>query len=496
MDRNKELAEQYKKIVDSKAAQAIPENQKALFERLIDNEMTYLNEATFSGDMARLGQILIPVYRRAFPQLIGKDIVGVQPLKQPTGYAFALRYSYSGNSSQASGLTGGVEKFVGGQATKAGGKADGHLSGSWNFTPQDTTRSAVTSLLVIYASTAARTSDAGTVAANATSYGALPTGSEVLAADSGAQVIYTEENKALISVTTANIAAIQALGVTTGNDISEVVDNEVAYLTILKNYSGPVATLAGEQLGMDISELGLSIEKIAIEAQTRKLKARYTIEAAQDLKAAHGKDMAAELIDILTFEITQAIDRQIIDTINGAAVASSFDLGTVGSVNGSADGRWQLEKFRTAYTEIIRKSNDIARTTLRGPGNFIICHPDVATMMEQMPGFTGIAPVAGTVNTNTPVNQTGTALIGTLGGRFNVYLDIFANNKTATIGYKGASSYDAGVIWSPYIPISMKQTTDQESANPNIIFMERSAISENIYSSDLYYRIITFNNLF
>ena len=113
-----------------------------------------------------------------------------------------------------------------------------------------------------------------------------------------------------------------------------------------------------------------------------------------------------------------------------------------------------------------------------------------------MPGFTGIAPVVGTVDTNAPVNQTGTALVGSLGGRFNVYRDIFSTTTSATIGYKGPSSYDTGVIWSPYIPISMKQTVDQESANPNIIFMERSAITNNIYASDNYYRQITFSGIF
>ena len=492
MERNKELAEKYSKIVESKAAKPIPENQKALFEKLIDNEMQYLSEATFSGDMARLGQILVPVYRRAFPMIIGKDIVGVQPMNQPTGYAFALRYAFQGNSTQAA-TTGATN-----QITALGGKTDGHVTSSANnFVPADTTRSIPNSVLVIYDDTATRTTDASTVAANAATYGALPSGSEIASADATAVVVYTEDNKALIKATNAaGVTAIKALAATSGNGISEVVDNEAAYIYLLNDYSGPTSTAAGEQLGMDISELGLTIEKIAIEARTRKLKARYTIESAQDLKAAHGKDMASELIDILTYEISQAIDRQIIDTINGAATTSTFDLGTVGTADGDADGRWQLEKFRTAYTEVIRKSNDIAKSTLRGPGNFIIANTDVATMLEQMPSFTGIAPVPGTVSTNTMVNQTGNSLIGTLSGRFNVYLDIFQSAKTATIGYKGASAYDSGVIWSPYIPVSMKQTTDQESANPNIIFMERSAITENIFSSDLYYRQITFSNLF
>jgi hypothetical protein len=489
MDRDLALMEKYKAVTESKTGRAIAESQKGIFERLVDNEMNYLSESTFSGDMARLGQILVPVFRRAFPLLVAKDIVGVQPLSQPTGYAFALRYHFSGNSAQRKSGDG----FSGNTTTAAG--VIGGKSGYTTSNSADNQRTLANSLLLIYDTEANRIADVGTVAANATTYGTLNAG-DVYTVDNTAVVVYTEGNKALIKCDSAKITALKALPTGTNNDLVEVVDNQAAYLYLLKNYPGPMTTNAGELLGHDMEELGLTIDKIPVEAQTRKLKARYTIEAAQDLKAAHGKDMASELIDILTYEISQSIDRKIIDTINSQAIGSSFDLGTVGSVNGDADGRWQLEKFRTAYTEIIRKSNDIARTTLRGPGNFIIAHPDVITMLEQMPGFTGIAPVPGTIDTNQPVNQSVSALRGTLAGRFNVYIDIFAEDKYATIGYKGASSYDTGVIWSPYVPISMKQTTDQESANPNIIFMERSAVTANIFNSDLFYRKILFSNLF
>jgi hypothetical protein len=472
MVRDKLLQEKYEKITESNAATPVRERDKALFERLLHNEVGYLSEQTFSGDMASLGQILVPVFRRAFPQMIGKDIVGVQPMKQPTGYAFALRYHFVGNTAG-----NGSNRVIGGGNT---GYADKAVS-PYTWTPQDNQKTTTNSLILVYSSTAERQADAPD-----TGYGDAPNnGTNDLSGI--ATIIYTEDNKAVVR---GDVDAIKAAVDASGTGVTDIYDNEAGFLVILKNYPGPLSTLVGEQLGNDMSELGLTIDKIAIEAKTRKLKARYTLESAQDLKSVHGKDMASELIDILTYEITQAIDREIIDTINAQAVATTFNMNT------DADGRWELEKFRTLYTEIVRKSNDIARTTLRGPGNIIIASPDVITVLEQLPTFTGVAPIAGTVDSAIPQNNLGQALVGTIGGRFSVYRDTFASSNYATVGYKGASAYDTGVIWSPYVPIMMKETTDQESGNPNIIFMERSAISANIFASDLYYRKINVTNLF
>jgi len=481
MERDKVLMEKYKKIVESPAAPKIADTEKALFEQLVHNQVKYLSEQTFSGDMASVGQILVPVFRRAFPIMIGKDIVGVQPMSQPTGYAFALRYHYAGNTKQAEN-----SPISDKHSLALGGASDHPINTDYHWSFQDKDKNAPNSLLLIWNSTANRQTDAPDVSVGATT---VTAGTGDLSGK--AYVVYSEENKAVVRLQGATtIAQLKALKDATGSNIIDWYDNEAGYLNILKNYSGPVSTLTGEKLEMDMPEVGLTIDKIAIEAKTRKLKARYTIESAQDLKAIHGKDMASELIDILTYEISQAVDREIIDTINSNAVASTFDVST------EADGRWQLEKFRVVYTEIVRKSNDISKTTLRGAGNIIIAAPDIVTMLEQLPSFTGIAPIAGTVDSSLPVNSTGNALVGTIGGRFTIYRDIFASTDYATVGYKGASSYDTGVIWSPYIPLMMKETTDQENANPNIIFMERSAISSNIYASDKYYRKITFSDIF
>ncbi len=476
MNRDETLKKLYESVTELPSAKRIRESEKGLFEKLLHNEASYIAESTFSGDLAQLGQILIPVYRRAFPMLIGKDIVGVQPMSQPTGYAFALRYHFVGNKAG-----NGSNRVLGG-----GNSGNSTYATNYQITPSDTQRTSANSLLLVWSSTVNRQADAPDVG-----YGDAPVnGIGDLAGL--CTIIYSELNKAVVRISDSGVTLsdIKALADQSGTEITDWYDNEAGYLNILKSYPGPLSTLVGEQLTTDMQEMALTIDKIGVQAQTRKLKARYTLESAQDLKAIHGKDMAAELVDILTFEIVQSIDRDIIDTINSQAVASTYDVST------EADGRWSLEKYRSVYTELIRKSNDIAKTTLRGPGNFVVAAPDVITMVEQIPTFTGIAPMKGDVDTNAPVNSLGQSLVGSVGGRFNVYRDIFAATNYATIGYKGPSSYDSGVIWLPYVPLQMKEVIDPENANPSIIFIERSAITSNIFASDLYYRKVTFSNIF
>ena len=184
MERNEELAKKYQAITESKKAKPIRENEKALFETLLDNQMKHLNEQTYSGDMARLGQVLVPVFRRAFPQLIAKDIVGVQPLSQPVGYAFALRYHYAGNST--ANTTAGV--------TPLGGK-----SGYSTTNSADNQRTTANSILLVYNSTANRQAEIADRAANATTtYPAITTVNGISTTGVGGNCVYTEDNKALL----------------------------------------------------------------------------------------------------------------------------------------------------------------------------------------------------------------------------------------------------------------------------------------------------------
>ena len=489
MKRDKEWQKLYENITESKAGATIIESDKPLFERLVHNEMKYLKEETFSGDIARVGEILVPVFRRAFPQLIAKELVGVQPLSQPSGHVFALRYHYKGNYGVGVAGHSANSYVVGG----------GQNGGPVGPTGQGQSMTATTSVVVVYADAAAKIADID-FATGVTDVGAGEAHSNTSTAigavgTSSGTVIYSESNRALIEITAADLSSALAV-VSAGGSACVVVYNDAGYDFIFSAYSGPWFTDIGEAKGDDIEELGLTIEKILVEAKTRKLRASYTIEAAQDMKAIHGKDLAAELIDILTYEITQSIDRDLISAIRSAATTvAAYDVLGTGSGAGDADGRWSVEKYRNAYTELIRLSNDIAKTTLRGPGNFIIASPDVATMLETIPAYT-TWPVPGAIDTSAPVNSMGHALVGTIGGRFRVYRDIFAANDATIVGYKGPSQYDTGVIWSPYVPLTMTKVVQQESGQPRIIFSERSAISQTPFSSDQYYRSITFNNIF
>lgn len=488
MLRDELLKKQYGKITESKLHGALPieDKFKPIFERLIFNQMKYYvkeeSSGTVSGDIARLGTVLVSAYRRAFAQMIGKYIAGVQPMKESTGYAFALRYHFAGNSQNN------------GANTVKGGGNTGFTALSGNWTPADNQRSAVNSLILVWDTTAHRQTDAPDVG-----YGSAP------AAGTGeltglVTIIYSEANKAVIRLAGATtIAQVKALKGATGSNIIDYYDNEAGYLNILKNYPGPLSTLVAEKLGDDTDEYAISVDKIGIQALELRAAARMSLESIEDLKASHGKDLEKELSDILYYELAQSIDRQIIDAVNSIAVSSNYNCASV-SNGGDSDGRWEMERFRAMYTQIVRRSADIARTTLRGCGNQVVATPDVITALSQLHGFTGIAPVGGTATSLKPVDASQSAFAGTMDGKLNVYMDIFAGmNDTgnyATILYKGQSAWDAPVIYCPYIPAAILKTVDPVSGNPRLIIRERSAISSNIFGSDLFVRKMNITNLF
>jgi len=237
----------------------------------------------------------------------------------------------------------------------------------------------------------------------------------------------------------------------------------------------------------NIREMGLTIEKKEITAHTRKLKARWTLEAQQDLANMHNVDVEEELTDLLAYEIAAEIDLEIKNRIIIRAVQGgilTWDYGTVGTANGSADGRWEQEKFRTLYTVMLKASNEIAVATRRGAGNFVIASPGVVAALESLDNFL-ISPVAASLNTEV----SGVAKVGTL-GRFTVYRDSFAAQDYAVVGYKGPKDNDAGIIYSPYIPVMFSRTTQVESFQPVIGVMTRYGICDNLFGAENYYRFI------
>lgn len=285
---------------------------------------------------------------------------------------------------------------------------------------------------------------------------------------------------------------------------------ELGYNTIDRTYTGSVVTTAGEALGSNavgdvglgigtgaaIKEVNMTVEKKQVEAKTRKLRSRWSLEVAQDLKAMHGLDIEEEMMDILAYEITQEIDRELIFEIRSAATASvatsaKFDYNDTVTV----DGRWEAEKYRNLWNLVIRKTNQIAINTRRGSGNFIITSPNVAVAFETMPSFT-IAPVPGDASTA----PTGVARLGSLDGRITVYRDTFAAQDEIIVGYKGPSEYDAGVIYLPYIQLLAMRATFEDSFQPTVGLMSRYAIyggttTDLLFGSQNYYQYIKVVNL-
>jgi len=305
-----------------------------------------------------------------------------------------------------------------------------------------------------------------------------------------------------------------ALRFTAGQAYDQVVGTELGHNTIDNAYTGTglhpsgtgMGVTEGEALGSNavadvnghpgitgglgigtgegIKEVNMTVEKAQVEAKTRKLRSRWSLEVAQDLKAMHGLDLEEEMMDILAYEITAEIDRELIWNIDSIATNSSWDY-----VN-DADGRWEAEKYRNMYNNIIRKSNQIAIDTRRGAGNFLIAHPTVAAAIETLSSFT-IAPVPTDVNTAV----TGVSRLGSLDGRLTVYRDTFSTNEQAIIGFKGPSEYDTGIIYLPYIQLLVNRAVFEDSFNPTVGLMSRYAIHSHIFGASNYYQKINMINL-
>lgn len=275
----------------------------------------------------------------------------------------------------------------------------------------------------------------------------------------------------------AGIAGLTGAGVPTGAD---------AFLTAFGERLDTAGKVCDAESG-NIREMGLTIEKKEITAGTRKLKARWTLEAQQDLANMHNIDVEEEMTDLLAYEIAAEIDMEIKNRIIVKAISGGvlvWNYGTVGAANGTADGRWEQEKFRTLYTVLLKASNEIAVATRRGPGNFVIASPGVVAAIESLENFL-MSPVSSSLNTEV----SGVAKVGTI-GRFTVYRDTFASQDYAVVGYKGPKDNDAGVIYCPYVPVMFSRTTQVESFQPIIGVQSRYGICDNLYGAENYYRFI------
>jgi len=272
------------------------------------------------------------------------------------------------------------------------------------------------------------------------------------------------------------------------------------------------AELLGSEAGAAFAQMAFSIEKVTVTAQSRALKAEYSLELAQDLKAIHGLDAETELSNILSTEILAEINREVIRTIyNVAKIGAQYGTTTAGyfDLDTDSNGRWSVERFKGLIFQVERDANVIAKQTRRGKGNVMIVSSDVASAMA-MAGVLSYTPA---LQTDLQVDDTGNTFAGLLHGRIKVYIDPYyggytSNQELVTIGYKGSSPYDAGLFYCPYVPLQMVRAVDQFTFQPKIGFKTRYGMVANPFAEGLtqgngklnsqanvYYRLFAVKNL-
>ena len=342
--------------------------------------------------------VLISLVRRAMPNLVAYDLVGVQPMTGPTGLIFAMRSRYTSQS--------------------------------------------------------------------------------------GDEAFYNEANTGF-STQVDDVANTAPGGAEAGNVGTQPTGNSTSY-----NFAGGMTTAKAEALGDSgsnaFAEMAFSIEKISVTAESRALKAEYSMELAQDLKAIHGLDAETELANILSTEILAEINREIVRTVNLVAVdGAQQNVATAGSFDLDVDsnGRWMVEKFKGLMFQIEREANEIARGTRRGKGNIMLCSSDVASAL-QMAGVLDYTPALN--SNNLQVDDTGNTFAGVLNGRIRVFIDpYFAPSSGVhymTVGYKGSSAFDAGLFYCPYVPLQMVRAVGENTFQPKIGFKTRYGVVENPFA--------------
>jgi hypothetical protein len=333
---------------------------------------------------------------------------------------------------------------------------------------------------------------------------------------SGTEAFYNEADTRFSSQNALGTLASGAVGfgttaAQTGTNPSVLNDNGGTY-----NVSTGMNTGDSEALGdgttNQFNEMAFSIEKVTVTAKSRALKAEYSLELAQDLKAIHGLNAEAELANILSTEILAEINREVIRTIYKSAVSGArSNTATAGTFDLDVDsnGRWSVEKFKGLIFQIERDANAIAQQTRRGKGNMILCSADVASALA----MAGVLDYTPALNANLNVDDTGNTFAGVLQGKYKVYIDPYsanvAPNQFYVVGYKGSSPYDAGLFYCPYVPLQMVRAVGENSFQPKIGFKTRYGMVANPFAkgadtatpgvistdSNVYYRRVKVANL-
>jgi hypothetical protein len=340
----------------------------------------------------------------------------------------------------------------------------------------------------------------------------------------GTEAFYNESNSAFsgqdagFDVTSGFASGGAAVGMGTtaqgsGNNpsiLDATAANEQAY-NVGQGMRTDSSEALGDAAGNNFNEMAFSIEKVTVTAKSRALKAEYSLELAQDLKAIHGLNAEAELANILSTEILAEINREVIRTVYkiakpgaqaNTATAGTFDLDV------DSNGRWSVEKFKGLIFQIERDANAIAQQTRRGKGNMILCSADVASALA----MAGVLDYTPALNANLNVDDTGNTFAGVLQGKYKVYIDPYSANVSPNqfyvVGYKGSSAYDAGLFYCPYVPLQMVRAVGENTFQPKIGFKTRYGMVANPFAegasvgqgalttnSNVYYRRVKVANL-
>ena len=459
------LTEKFEKELNAENMPAINESEKAVMALILENQEkamnTLITEGTLSGDIADFTPVLMPLIRRTYSTLIANEIAGVQPMTGPTGNIYAMVYKYlgSGNTNVAPSSDAGMV-IVEVAALTDGGTNVATVDGAISMSLDDT--------------------------------GSTP------AEDATGTIAYidTASKKILVKVLTGTFSTS---GVVTYE--AEVVQNEGIAVTntfsnvagfgqILKGYTGTYTTAQGEVLGAAMNEVGFTIDKKTVTADSRKLKGEYTLEMLQDLKAQHGEDAEAEIMNLMAMELQSNIDREVIAAVNSNATQfGDLTLDRASSSVASYSQRNELEGFRAIATKIEDAAREIGKLTRRGGGNVVICSPKVASALSVLNTFSD-AKVENTID----ATVVGAAVVGTLNGKYKVIVDNFADSDYVTVLYKGADRRDAGVFFSPYVPATFQKITHEQTGQPGVILTQRYSVDTNPLNPESY--MISFGVVF
>ena len=335
-------------------------------------------------------------------------------------------------------------------------------------------------------------------------------------ATAGDEALYNEAITPFSGDSSASQGSAGPSGLTGADPLAGNVagDSSIDSERTTDGFGGGMTTANAEGLGTSgqgpntaFAEMGFSIEKSTVTAKSRALKAEYSLELAQDLKAIHGLDAETELANILSTEILAEINREVVRTVNSQAKTGALQANTaingIFNVQTDADGRWSVEKFKGLILQIEREANVIAKETRRGKGNFIICSSDTASALAA----SGMLDYTPAMSTNLQVDDTGNTFAGTLNGRMRVYIDPYSTTDYITVGYKGTNPYDAGVFYCPYVPLTMVRAVAEDSFQPKIGFKTRYGMVSNPFvgstpsdglaavKTNQYYRIFRVDNI-